>query len=524
MKRMKLLTLCGVSSLMLLTACGSKTEDAAYETLAEITSEVQEDTVMETETETEPQTERETEIETEAETEPQAETETEVETETQTETETEAETETEIQTETETEAETTTEENYVPGSNQSDAVLVPLGTKVFGTVKEDSNVWFAFTTDDTLNATYNITFVNATADGRPLEGRVFDEYGTELGRNTADTNGTPATISMIELIPNTTYYIRINPNNNNQGTTSEYSVVVKNPDSESTAYKTVGTFSDARGSADTIEGNIFSGTNLNDAVFLPLETKVSGSVKEDSNAWFAFTTDDTLNATYNITFVNATADGRPLEGRVFDEYGTELGRNTADTNGTPATISMIELIPNTTYYIRINPNNNNQGTTSDYTLVVKSPEVKVEEETPLVFEVPFEINETQVQFVINEAAFIDEAKAKEVLKPVAEAILKYPEHSVLIAGTTATDGTQESCVDLANRRAEAVKKLLIDTYNVPEAQLVTVGLGYALDPFERGKDIDANGKFVESEAKKNRRVVILDINDPVAQELIKNTN
>ena len=180
--------------------------------------------------------------------------------------------------------------------------------------------------------------------------------------------------------------------------------------------------------------------------------------------------------------------------------------------------------PNTTYYIRLNPYNNNKGTISDYTLVVKSPEVKVEEEKPLVFEVPFEINETQVQFVINEATFIDEAKAKEVLKPVAESILKYPEHSVLIAGTTATDGTQKSCVDLANRRAEAVKKLLIDTYDVPESQLVTVGLGYELDPFERGKDIDANGKFVESEAKKNRRVVILDIDDPVAQELLKTVN
>ncbi len=67
-----------------------------------------------------------------------------------------------------------------------------------------------------------------------------------------------------------------------------------------------------------------------------------------------------------------------------------------------------------------------------------------------------------------------------------------------------------------------MKELLTDTYNVPESQLETIGLGYELDPFERGKDIDGNGNFVESEAKKNRRVVILDIDDPIAQELLKN--
>ena len=111
-------------------------------------------------------------------------------------------------------------------------------------------------------------------------------------------------------------------------------------------------------------------------------------------------------------------------------------------------------------------------------------------------------------------------KAKEALKPVADAILAHPDHSILLAGTTATDGTQESCVDLANRRCEAVKNLLVDTYGVPESQLETIGLGYELDPFERGQDRNANGNFVESEVE-NRRVVVLDIEDPIAQELMK---
>ena len=52
---------------------------------------------------------------------------------------------------------------------------------------------------------------------------------------------------------------------------------------------------------------------------------------------------------------------------------------------------------------------------------------------------------------------------------------------------------QESCEDLADRRAAAVRDLLVSEFGVPEAQLVTAGLGYEKDPFVRGRDVDANG-------------------------------
>ncbi len=406
-------------------------------------------------------------------------------------------------------------DEIIPGSSQKDAVLIPLGTKVFGTVESDTYVWFAFATGKNAKTTYNITFVNASTETNDLQGYLFDEYGTEIGRKNAGNDGTPATISTDQLTPNTTYYVRLNPWGSE---TLDYSVVVKDPNAENTAYKTVGSFSEARGeTVSESDGSIVAGTNQNDAVLLPMETNVSGQVKSKTSAWFGFTTGENTDITYKITFVNATEGTYDLQGYLFDEYGNELGRSNAGNDGTPATINAEELSSNTTYYIRLNPWGNED---LDYTLIIKAP-VEEEEENPLVFETPFEINETQVQFVINEATFIDEGKAKEVLKPVAEAILAYPDHSILIAGTTATDGTQESCVDLSIRRAEAVKKLLVDTYGVPESQLQLVGLGYELDPFERGADRDANGKFVESEGKKNRRVVILDIDDPIAQELLK---
>ena len=148
-------------------------------------------------------------------------------------------------------------------------------------------------------------------------------------------------------------------------------------------------------------------------------------------------------------------------------------------------------------------------------------EEEAQPENDLIFQEAFELNETQVRFVGDEAIFIDEEAAREALKPVAEILLAHPDHPVLIAGTTATVGTQESCVDLSDRRAAAVKDLLVKEYGVPADQLLTIGLGYADDIFKRGKDIDSNGRFVETEGAKNRRVLVLDANDERAQKVLE---
>lgn len=109
------------------------------------------------------------------------------------------------------------------------------------------------------------------------------------------------------------------------------------------------------------------------------------------------------------------------------------------------------------------------------------------EEEPLVFETPFELNSTQVMFKAESDAFLDEAAAKEALKPVAEVILAHPDHSILLAGTTATDGDQQARVDLSNRRAAAVKNLLVSAFGIPEDQLTTIGLGFEADCVRRAK-------------------------------------
>ena len=334
--------------------------------------------------------------------------------------------------------------------------------------------------------------------------------------------GRASTLSL-ELPPDTTYYIYIWSEKEDS---IEYSLIIRDPEEQKTGYSTAGSVSEAVGAVAGQE--ISAGTNQDDGGMIPLEAQLSGKVSNNLGQWFAFTTNSVENATYEITTVNITPGTGNLDLRVYDVYGSTMhdpygAPLQAAQDGKAATLSL-ELPPNTTYYIYIWAD---KGDSIQYTLRIHGPEeptaesgTATVEQEPLVFETPFELNSTQVMFKAESDAFINEEAAKEALKPVAEVILAHPDHKILLAGTTATDGSQQARVELSNRRAAAVKGLLVSAFGVPEDQLLTIGLGFEADPFVRGQDRDANGKFVESEGAKNRRVVVMDVNDPIAQELL----
>ena len=69
-------------------------------------------------------------------------------------------------------------------------------------------VWI--TTGETQGAAYKITLVNTTAGSERIFGTLCNEYGEELGGVRAESDGTPDTISVEDLEPDTTYYVRLN--------------------------------------------------------------------------------------------------------------------------------------------------------------------------------------------------------------------------------------------------------------------------------------------------------------------------
>ena len=413
------------------------------------------------------------------------------------------------------------------GTNQNDAVLLPLNTRLTGKATQEGGLWYAFTTGSAENATYKITAVNKTLGTGNLDLRVYDAYGKTIH----DPYGSPlqatqvgrASTLSLELPPDTTYYIYIWSEKEDS---IEYSLIIRDPEEQKTGYSTAGSVSEAVGAVAGQE--ISAGTNQDDGGMIPLEAQLSGKVSNNLGQWFAFTTNSVENATYEITTVNITPGTGNLDLRVYDVYGSTMhdpygAPLQAAQDGKAATLSL-QLPPNTTYYIYIWAD---KGDSIQYTLRIHGPEeptaesgTATVEQEPLVFETPFELNSTQVMFKAESDAFINEEAAKEALKPVAEVILAHPDHKILLAGTTATDGSQQARVELSNRRAAAVKGLLVSAFGVPEDQLLTIGLGFEADPFVRGQDRDANGKFVESEGAKNRRVVVMDVNDPIAQELL----
>lgn len=404
------------------------------------------------------------------------------------------------------------------GTNQNDAVLLPMNTKLYGKTTNEGGLWYAFTTGDQENATYKITTINKTKGTGDLFLNVLDQYGQKQhsSSHSADQNGQASTMDL-KLSPNTTYYINIWAE---KGDTIDYALIIRDPDTQHTGYATSGTLSESVGNNNLQE--IIPGSNQDDAGMIPINSKLSGKVSNGNGLWFAFTTNSVENAEYHFTTVNMTKGTGSLFLNVLDQYGQKQhsSSHSANQNGQASTMNL-KLSPNTTYYINIWAE---KGDTIDYTLNIQAPEEPKTQtatvENNLVFETPFELNSTQVMFVSNKAEFINEADAKAALKPVADVILAHPDHPILLAGTTATDSTQEECVALSNERAAAVKKLLVDSFGVQESQLQTVGLGFEADPFVRGKDRDANGNFVESEAAKNRRVIVMDANDPIAQEIL----
>ncbi|MCR5228565.1 MAG: OmpA family protein, partial [Solobacterium sp.] len=431
----------------------------------------------------------------------------------------------------------------VPGTSQSSALNIPIGTKVHGKYAGGYS-WLAFTTAEEADIPYRITMVNETYGSGRLYLYLFDELGTQIDideRNyereyhkypavsEATEDGRAATGTVTGLKPNTTYFLRL------QGSDEAgYSVLVTMPEKQDSGVGTSGNIEEAKGTLSADDA-FYTGTNQNNAVMLKTNTRYHGNYTEGW-AWAAFTTTAEEGAEYSITVENLTPGSSLMYAYLYDEFGTVIEADErnyereyhrypdvseAGEDGTAATGFVRTLQPDTTYYISLS-----SGDPNEYIIMIGAPEkadaqntIK-EEPAEAVFEVPFELNETQVRFVANQAVFADEEAAREALKPVAEVILAHPDHPILLAGTTATFGDQGACEDLSRRRAEAIRDMLVNEFGVTGSQLITAGLGYENDPFVRGRDIDSAGNFVETEGAKNRRVIILDAESETAQKIL----
>lgn len=121
--------------------------------------------------------------------------------------------------------------------------------------------------------------------------------------------------------------------------------------------------------------------------------------------------------------------------------------------------------------------------------------------------VTFDEETSPVNFHKETAAFIDEAAASKALEPVARHLLGDSANKVKLIGSTASNGSEKSCLELSKQRAKACAELLL-AQGVNPNQIEIEGIGRGKNPL-RVNDLDKDGNLIEEAAKHNRAVFVM---------------
>jgi outer membrane protein OmpA-like peptidoglycan-associated protein len=150
-----------------------------------------------------------------------------------------------------------------------------------------------------------------------------------------------------------------------------------------------------------------------------------------------------------------------------------------------------------------------------------SPPLPVTETKPIVIEPiviePIVFSEEMVHFIGDKAVYANADEAEAAIKPTAEFMLANPDFAALLVGTTAGNTSGDFAYQLSFDRADKVKETLVK-FGVPAERIATLGLASS-DPWHV-PDTDNKGNLSESNARLNRKVVLLDITSEVAQNIL----
>lgn len=118
---------------------------------------------------------------------------------------------------------------------------------------------------------------------------------------------------------------------------------------------------------------------------------------------------------------------------------------------------------------------------------------------------PLKIDSTQISFEADSYMLSDKAAAIKFLSPYVDSI-NASDDTIFICGTTATVGSNDSCIEFSLKRAQTIVDLLCEM-GVDSSRLKAKGLGY--ENSFHVLDTDENGTLIEEAAQKNRLVIIV---------------
>ena len=152
-------------------------------------------------------------------------------------------------------------------------------------------------------------------------------YGRDTPFCIAKNNGTANSGMINTLLPDTTYYIRIDG-----GSETDYLFTLSAP-----SLASVSTNNDPNNVESNIatsplqDTSIIAGSSQSAALNIPLDTTVYSTIKGKS-VFLSFTTTEEMNATYYITTVNSTVDSKRIYVWLLDAYGNAMDPTERDND------------------------------------------------------------------------------------------------------------------------------------------------------------------------------------------------
>jgi outer membrane protein OmpA-like peptidoglycan-associated protein len=110
-----------------------------------------------------------------------------------------------------------------------------------------------------------------------------------------------------------------------------------------------------------------------------------------------------------------------------------------------------------------------------------------------------------LRFNVDEDVFVDPEAARETLSAIADNVLADDRLLVELTGTTSSEGDADDNQVLSEKRAEAVKAVLVDL-GVPADRITTEGVGSSWPG--RETDIGPDGELLPGPAARNRAVIV----------------
>ena len=250
------------------------------------------------------------------------------------------------------------------GSDQSSAVEIPIGTKIYGKTVSYQESWYSFTTGGKAGEEYWFTMVNLTPKTDDIILRVADQAGTDLEPsksssydhehrplNVLDASdyGGPGSGMFNTLAPNTTYYVHFG----GVFAENEFSLIITEGN----------TLTDMEARTTIAPGETLSpAANVEIAPLIVKNEKYHCECPKGTH-WVAFKTGSEENTAYYFTVVNETEgipnvemylqdlygeNQWPTEKTAYDSYTKLIS---AKAGGAPNTGMINTLKPDTTYYL-----------------------------------------------------------------------------------------------------------------------------------------------------------------------------